>query len=156
MKRLSALLLAVILTACLLAACSFEQRPEALRARDVACVTASTAVFSSYLYVVEDDQAIAELVDLYNTLTYVPTDDVAFSDLLGDTLYMITYQRRSIYSSTADSPLASVWISPQGYVHFTDYEAEEDPDADLPVYRLTNDFDEERLKALLEENNTFQ
>ena len=145
MKRLLAFLLLLFIMLSL-ASCTGELRPEPIDAADVGHITATTAIYSNYMYVVEDDEAIAELVGLYNDLRYVPTDEVSFADLLGDTLYSITYQSRS---PDSERPLANVLISPRGYVHFTDYEAEDDPDAELPVYRLTNAFDEERLNEIL-------
>ena len=151
MKRLLAVLLMVLVTVSL-ASCGGEMCPEPLDAADVGCITVSDAVYSNYLYVIDDTQAIAELTELYNDLRYVQTDEEN-SLVLDSTLYMIAYQ--PVNSGIEEPPLASVWISPRGYVHFTDYEGEDDPDAGMIVYRLTSDFDEERLKALLQEYNVF-
>ena len=153
MKRL----LIVCLCVCIIlsaASCAQEARPDPLDAADVASVTATDSVTSSFLYVIKDEQAIAELVGLYNDLRYTPCgaslSDMLSDDLGGGALYMITYQSRS---SDSDTPPACVWLSPRGYVYFSGYEAQEGDD--LPVYRLTSAFDEERLKALLEQYNTF-
>ena len=152
MKRLLAVLLMVLVTVSL-ASCGGEMCPEPLDPAEVGHVKVSDAIYSNYLYVIEDESAVRELTELYNDLRYKPADDVSFVDLLDGTLYMIAYQ--PVNSGTEEPPLASVWISPRGYVHFTDYEGEDDPDAGMIVYRLTSDFDEERLKALLKEYNIF-
>ena len=150
MKRIIAVLLAVVLLAALLTACGGNDglHPEPLDADEVGIVTASDAIYSDYLYVIEDDVAVAELVELYNGLRYEPTDKVSFSDLLGGTLFQISYQT-GVLKSSEYPILASVWISPDGYVYFSDVEGEEDSDAELPVYRLTSSFDEERLREIL-------
>lgn len=154
MKRLIAVLLLLILMTSF-ASCAEEMRPEPLNAAGVRYVTASTAIYSNYLYVIEDTDAIAELVALYNGLRYVPTDEVSFADLLGGTLYRISYERDD--PGNAERPtLACAWISPEGYVYFTDYDHEDDPDAVMPVYRLTSDFDEAWLKEILETNDIMQ
>lgn len=141
MKRIAALALAVILLALSLTACS-EKRPEPLSADDVSKVTATTSVYSSYMYVIEDRDAIGELVDMYNSLTYteLPLDEMKPSDLLSDTtLYCITYEVGGSYQN--------IDLSPKGYLMLGDFEH---------VCKLGSGFDENKLTDILETYNTFK
>jgi len=147
MKRMMTVLLVILVTASLVS-CTGETSPGPLDAAEVGHITATTAIYANYMYVIEDDEAIGELVELYNALRYVPTDEVGFADLLNGTLYRISYE--PVTPDDSEHPtLACVWLSPQGYVYFTDYEHEDDPDAEMSVYRLTSAFDEERLNDIL-------
>ena len=153
MKRLC-LFLIMLLVVLSCVSCTQELRPEPLDAAEVKNITASTAIYSNYLYVITDEEGIAELVELYNGLRYVPTDEVRYIDLLGDTFYRITYYSHTAPNS-AEPTLTGVSLSPKGYVYFTDYTQKDDPDAEMPVYRLTSTFDEEYLKSLLKKYDSF-
>lgn len=117
-----------------------------LNADEITQITATDSMYSSYLYVIEDKDGIEALIELCNGLRYVPTDKVSFFDLMGDTLYTLTFFRNSS-TKDSESRFAGVHISPQGYLYYMDFENMYN--ADLSVYHITSGFDEERLKSLL-------
>jgi hypothetical protein len=119
---------------------------------EVKQITASESMYSSYLYVIEDKEGIDAIVELCNSLRFVPTDELSFSDLLGDTLYSLIFSRDAS-STEAEGTLAGIHISSQGYVYYMDYA--QMYEEDLPVCRLMSQFDEERLKSLLKEYDAF-
>ena len=152
MKRIITIILAALLIAAVFAGCGEEaQKTELHPARidpgKITFINASDAIFSSYLYVIEDETAIWELVDLYNDLTFEElAEGEEAPDLLSGTLYSLTF-----YEGNGDEDpenYASVAISPQGYLLFPlqDYGH---------AYRLLSDFDEAHVKKLLEDYNTF-
>lgn len=133
--RILSLFIALFLLAAVLCACG--QRCEPLDASQVYKVTATDAIYSSYMYVIDDSVAIARLVDIYNGLTFERYENISDTyDLLMQKLYSINYY------DTEGTCIAYCHISPDGYVFLDDLEN---------PYRLTSQFDEFDLKLLLEE-----
>lgn len=131
-----AVCLVLILTSC------GGATPEPLDADEVTAATVSTALYSSYLYVIEDRGAIRQLTELYNSLRYEALPDGEAPDILTDTLYTISFER----ADTDDT--VSFSISPRGYLKFSDdYEK---------TYRLLSRFDEEAFRQLIEEYDRLQ
>ena len=146
MKRVICLLLAVILVASALVSCGKGETDAAIDGSAVKLVTATDSLFSSYLYVIEDAGAVAELVELYNGVSYEPepADDSLKSELMMDTLYMLSYHAEAISDGEISDSAASLWISPKGYVLI-------DADDTMEAHKLTSTFDPERLAELLKE-----
>lgn len=152
MKKLFAVLAAVLLAGMVLASCGGGETEPAqeslapLERGSVTCVTASDAVYSSYLYVIDDEKALDELVGLYNSVTCAPlAEGEQAPDLLTGTLYMLDFYD-AVTDGNYGDPIARLYLSPQGYVMLDDGE-----NILENVRRLTSAFDEERLKALLTE-----
>lgn len=147
MKRIVSVLLSVMLLAVGLAACGSEgQHPDPIDKAAVRTVTISDSVFSSYLYQIADEEAVADLVKLYNELTLEPlADGEEKPEILTDTLYSITYYRESVEGGVFDKPVASVSLSPKGYAIM-----ESSDGLTSSYYRLTRSFDEARLKEILQ------
>ena len=166
MKQIIAVLLAVVLLAGLLTACGKNSNSDSAAANAAAESTQSAenalrldpidkaavktvavldSLYSSYIHNITDEDAVAELVELYNGLTYEPlSDGEEAPDVLTGTLYMLTYYREPLDGAIFGDPVAAVNISPQGYIM---------PDDGVNmfenVYRLTSSFDEERLREIL-------
>ena len=144
MKKCISLIAAVIIVMLMLTACGEPKTlsPEQISAEDITQVEATDALYSSYLYIVEDADAIAELVDMYNALTYTDDCDKQPMDILGGVLYSLTF------SGGADA-VYNCYICPDGYLMIGD-------DAFEKVYTLTGGFDEDKLRSILGEYNTFE
>lgn len=141
MKRFWAIsFLLFCLVTCLTACGGRGKQLAPIDADDVAVVTATDALYSSYLYVIEDKDAIAELASVYNSIRYEPLSEEEDPEIFMDTLYYLNFAK-SYDRSTIGESIAGVGISPKGYVFLTDGQ----------TYQLTFSFDEARLKALLEE-----
>ena len=146
MKRIICILAAVLLVALTLASCGEAGgRLDPLDAGRIKLVTASESVYTSYIHMIEDEGAIAELVGLYNGLTYdtQPDADMA-AELLTDTLYMISYHEEQDVNNVIPISVATLWISPKGYLLL-----EDEGDSTLKAYKLTSSFDEERVLDLI-------
>lgn len=142
MKRSIYLALTFILLAVSLTACG-EEQPQQVSVVDVKAVDVSTAVYSSYLYVITDESAVTELVDLYNGIRYQPLAEGEDPGILSDDpLYSLRFSA-SYDNGVMGETVAGCSISPKGFVMFRDG----------VTYRLTSDFDEERLKTLIGKYN---
>ena len=151
MKRIICILAAVLLVALTLASCGEAGgRLDPLDAGRITLVTASESIFSSYMYLIEDEGAISELVGLYNDLTYDTQPDAEIvAELMADTLYMISYHEETAVDGVIPVSIATLWISPKGYLLL-----EDEGDSTLKAYKLTSSFDEERVLDLLTKYDT--
>lgn len=140
MKRLLLILLCS-LTVFSLSSCGEKvKKVEPVNADEITQVTALDSPYSSYLYVIEDKEAIAELCAIYNSLTYRELNDreEAPDDLLvNGKLYDLRF-----YDAENEHTAASCCLSPRGYLLLDGL--------DHP-YVLTCPFDEDRLMKLLTE-----
>ena len=145
MKRIICVLLAVMMIVSL-TACGYE-KPESLDASEVKFVSVSESLFSSYLYLIEDEEAVAELTKLYNSVRYKPlADGEELPSLLLGKLYMLSFYDKEPVDGVMPEAVAWIAISPDGYV--MPYNSENSFD---DAYKLTSVFDEERLKQILKE-----
>ena len=98
-KRAFAVLIAAALIAVSLAACggrSSGQSLEKLDKDEIKLVTGLDSIHSSYMYMIEDEEGVAELVDLYNNVRYepVPEGEEAPQLLLVDLAEGVCHHRR--------------------------------------------------------------
>ena len=158
MKRIVTLILVIVLAAVSLASCGGKtaevERPK-LDKNEIKLVTAMDAIFSSYLYVISDKEAIGELVELYNSVEYAPVPEgEEVPDLYMDKLYMLYFHDEEPVDGAIGDAVAELWISPKGYI-IVDESRYSDNDADdadsLKTYKLTSDFDEDSLAKLLKD-----
>ncbi len=145
MKRALSIVLIVLLFAIALSACGgLNRKLPQLDPAQVTEVTATDSPYSSYLYVIDDQGAIAQLCAFYNAMTYreLSPGEEKPENLLVGKLYSLHF-----HDAESEHTLASCYISPDGYLLADDFEH---------PYRLTSAFDEEQLRALLEKYNTFK
>ena len=140
MKRIIALLAAVVLAALTLTACGKEYIPERLSTDVIGMVSATNSEVDK-LYVVEDKEAVKELVAIYNALSFTDLEGGADPEMMSRKVYCLTFY------NTKGEKQASCYLAPDGYIKM---------DNSLnDTYRLVNGFDEEKLNKLLEENNKY-
>ena len=141
MKRFLLSLLCLLTAVFSLSSCGDKgKKVEPVNADEITQVTALDSPYSSYLYVIEDKEAIAELCAIYNSLTYRGLNDgeEAPDDLLvNGKLYDLHF-----YDAENEPAVAFCYISPRGYLLLDDL--------DHP-WLLTSPFDEDRLMKLLTE-----
>ena len=143
MKRILPLILSVLLIFSCLTACGEKGTQVApIDAKDVQAVTATTALHSSYMYVITDESAIKELVDIYNSVRYESVPEGEAPDILMDTLYSLSFAK-SFDNGVLGESITNIGISPKGYVFMTDG----------VTYKLTSSFDEAKLQSILEKYN---
>ena len=114
----------------------------------IAVIGAGVLYQTTSNYMIKDEGAIAELVDWYNGLTFVPLDAGEEDPGRSVTWYALFYYERSNMDLIGD-PVAEISISPDGYVRFND-----GTDLFDTTYRLTSSFDEAWFTELLTEYGT--
>lgn len=143
LKRTVSAVFAALFLMLALSACGADRSVAPIDASEITEVTATDALYSSYLYVIEDQEAIAALCELYNSLTYRElADGEEAPDLMAGTLYTLCF-----HDTKKEQTMAVCDISPAGYLLLGDVEH---------PYRLTSNFDEAYLVQLLETYNTSQ
>ena len=143
LKRVVSAVFTALFLISALSACGSERSVTPIDASNITEVTVTDAIYSSYAYDIEDWEAIVELCDLYNSLTYRELrDGEEAPDLMTGTLYTLCF-----HDTEKEQTMAVCDISPAGYLLLEDYEH---------PYRLTSDFDEAHFVHLLETYNIFQ
>ena len=145
MKRVICIVLAVLMAAAL---CSCGQQNEGrlsqLDKGKVKMVSGMDSLYSSYFYIIEDEGAVAELTDLYNSVRFEPVpEEEQPKDILMDTI-PLQYHYEPANNGIISDAVASLWISPRGYVLLENGD-------DMIAYKLTSSFDADRVKAILDE-----
>lgn len=129
MKRAICLFLVVIVAAAALVACG--QKTDQLSRIDTGNVKHVTITDSPTSEKVNDiirRKGIVQLVEIYNTMRFVETDEATADELLNDTLYSFRFYDYS------EKMIGECEVSPEGYLM-------KDGDRET-VYKLTTDFDE--------------
>lgn len=144
MKRTLSIVLIMLLFTITLSACDGNRKLSPFDPSQVTEVTATDSPTSSYLYVINDRKAIAQLCEFYNSLTYRELKDGEEKpdNLLLGKLYSLHFN-----NAESEHTLASCYVSPDGYLLADDYKH---------PYKLTSSFNEEQLRALLEKYNAFK
>lgn len=152
MKRVLCIIFALLIASLALASCdNGGVRFDPLDSGKVKLVTASDAIYSSYMYMIEDEGALAELTELYNSMSYdaKPDGAAASADLLADKLYFLSYHYEEAVDGVIPAAAATLWLSPKGYVLIEDEE-----NSTMQAHKLTSSFDAEHLEDLLAKYDT--